>query len=177
MKKYIFIVVGLFIFISIANEIYTQVNKKDAKSKRVECQEHSTMFEKVVNKELLNTLQKSLKSGSVDVEVTAQKSTYMKSKLFEYVKESDIKDNFLKLVNKNRDTKATAKVDILIYENDKKDPGKKTAKSKLYAGYLVLSFNIQSTLVYKIQIDFMDDKGRDVQRVLECALNSAKTIK
>ena len=66
---------------------------------------------------------------------------------------------------------------MLIIYDDPNDPNKKTEKSKLYAGYLVFSFKLKNTLIYKIQIDFIDKKGADISKVLDCAIKSLNSLK
>jgi len=67
-------------------------------------------------------------------------------------------------------------VDIMIYENDKKDPGKKTARSKLYAGYIEATFKVNKQITYKIQTDFMNLKGKDIPQRITCLVNSVMTL-
>jgi hypothetical protein len=63
-----------------------------------------------------------------------------------------------------------------IYENDKNDPGKKTKKSKLYAGYIVFEVkNKNNKTIYKVQIDFMDKHGADIVGSINCTIESFMT--
>jgi len=179
MKKYIYIVVVFLFIVSIGNSIYQQLNKKSAKSVRLECHKNSTVFEKIVKPKFLEKLQNDTKNGNLKVVIEIEKSKYMKSKLFNYIDQFEVKQNFEEILNKSSSIKEKldSSVNILIYENDKDDPGKKTAKSKLYAGYLVFSFKVDKSLVYKLQIDFFDNKGKDIQKVLKCGLKSLLTLK
>ena len=68
-------------------------------------------------------------------------------------------------------------IDYFIYENDKEDPGKKTAKSKRYAGYLVFNFRIEGEKVYRIQMDFMDLQGKDIKEKIVCVFDSVMSLK
>ena len=64
----------------------------------------------------------------------------------------------------------------MVYENDKKDPGKKTPKSKKYAGYLTATFKIDNKKVYKIQTDFMSLQGEDIPQRISCIVKSVMTL-
>ncbi|MEA3354343.1 MAG: hypothetical protein U9Q33_11060 [Campylobacterota bacterium] len=179
MKKYIYIIISVLLIGTIGNSIYKQMNKKSAKAARILCHKNSTVFEKLLKPNLLTKLQADIKNGNIIVTVEEEKAKYMKSRLFDFVNKNEIKDKFEKLLN-IKDTvssKDITSVNILIYENDKEDPGKKTKKSKLYAGYLVFSFKVDKTMVYKLQIDFMDHEGKDIPKILECALKSINTLK
>jgi hypothetical protein len=178
MKKYIYIIIIAVLAFFIGQSIYQQINKTSAKASRLECHKNSTVFEKVLKPELLSRLQNDIKNGKIKVNINIEKAKYMESKLFNFVDPQNVKKEFEDLIKKKTSMDSiSSNVDILIYENDKNDPGKKTQKSKLYAGYLVFSFKVGNTLVYKLQIDFLDHEGKDIPKVLECALESVQTIK
>ncbi len=183
MKNKIWIIVAILALAIFGNEIYKQVNKKpkSAKATRLDCQKVAVTFEKVVKKDLIENLQQTLKSGDYTLDVWADKAKYMKSVMFEYV---DIKaiDKDIREKIKNYPLDIEAKkindifVDVMVYENDKKDPGKKTKKSKLYAGYLEFAFKVDKKVVYKIQIDFMDLKGEDISERISCVVKSVMSL-
>ncbi len=179
MKKYIYIIIIAVLAFFIGQSIYQQINKTSAKASRLECHKNSTVFEKVLKPELLSRLQNDIKNGKIKVNINIEKAKYMESKLFNFVDQQNVKKEFEDLIKKKTsiETTSSSNVAILIYENDKNDPGKKTQKSKLYAGYLVFSFKVDKKLVYKLQIDFHDHQGKDIPKVLECALESIQTIK
>ena len=176
MKKYIYLIITITFLGAIGNSVYQQINKKSAKSVRLECHKSSTVFEKVINPTLLKQLQNDIQHGNLKVTTEIEKATYMESTLFDFVDQEKIKKEFESLVAVNTSDNLKNSLNILIYENDKNDPGKKTAKSKLYAGYLMFSFKVDNTLVYKLQIDFFDNEGKDISKVLQCALKSILTI-
>ncbi len=182
LKNKIGLIIGILIALAIGNEIYTQVNKKpiSAKSKRLECHKKGVTFEKVVKQELIKNLQQTLKSGDYKLDVWADKAKYMKSVMFEYVDVKEIDKNIKEKFNKySSDTNTKTNdifVDVMIYENDKKDPGKKTKKSKLYAGYIEATFKVDKKIVYKIQIDFMNLKGADIPKRIDCIVNSVMSL-
>lgn len=175
MKKIIYTIIAFIVLFLIGQSIYQQINKTTAKAARIQCHKNSTVFEKVLKPKLLNTLQNDVKNGDISVNISIEKAKYMESKLFNYVDPINVKKQFEKLIKTTG--KNNSSIDILIYENDKNDPGKKTPKSKLYAGYLVFSFKQNNKLTYKLQIDFHDHKGHDIPKVLQCALNSIQSIK
>jgi hypothetical protein len=179
MKKYIYIIVITFLVVAIGNSVYQQVNKKSAKSVRLECHKNSTVFEKLLKAELLDKLQSDIKNGNLKVTIDTERSKYMESKLFDFISKEKIEQDVQKLLNKNSLTTddPISSVNILVYENDKDDPGKKTKKSKLYAGYLVFSFKVDKSLVYKLQIDFFDHEGKDIEETLKCGFKSLLTLK
>lgn len=176
MKKSIYISIILIAAFFLGKSIYEQINKKTAKTVRIECHKNSTVFEKVLKPQLLENLQNDIKKGDLSVSIEIEKAKYMQSELFKYVNPQNVKEQF-ESIAKIKNNESKNKVNILIYENDKNDPGKKTAKSKLYAGYLVFSFKVENALVYKLQIDFFDLEGKDIQKVLECAYESIISIK
>lgn len=177
MKKVIYIILTTALLILIGQSIYKQLNKTGAKAVRLECHKSSTVFEKVIKKDFLKQLKSDINTGNIKVNISVEKAKYTESSLFSFVDPQKIKNEFEKLLNSNINNNSNSSVDILIYENDKGDPGKKTAKSKLYAGYLVFSFKYNNKLTYKLQIDFHDHEGKDITKVLKCALKSIKTIK
>ena len=176
MKKFIYIIISIVFFVAIGNSIYDQMNKKSAKSVRLECHKNSTVFEKVLKPKLVTQLQDGIKNGAISLEIEIEKAKYMDSKLFEYVDPQVVKKDFINLIKNVKNNEKNVQVNILIYENDKNDPGKKTAKSKLYAGYLVFTYKVQNKLVYKQQIDFLDHEGKDIPKVLDCGLISVLTL-
>jgi hypothetical protein len=176
------ILLTIIIVALLGKSIYNQVNKPSmsAKASRLQCQKDATTFERVLLKDKVEDLKNSIYSNSIKIDIQTQKARYMQSELFDYVDPSKIKTQLRSIIKSNFDKSKTTKQDVvlevLIYENDKKDPGKKTKKSKLYAGYLVFDFKIQHATVYKIQIDFMDLKGADIEKRLSCAIKSALTL-
>jgi hypothetical protein len=47
-----------------------------------------------------------------------------------------------------------------------------TKKAKMYEGYLLFEYKLDTKLIYKMQIDFLDKEGRDIGSVMECSLKS-----
>ncbi len=184
MKSYVWIFIALFFIAIIGQGLYEQILKdgKSAKSKRISCQQKVTAFERVYSSEKIKTTQKQLEYGNYELTSSAQKAVYAKSKLFDYVNLSDMNaiaiEKLQTSVKKRELSDDKLKISYYIYENDIKDPGKKTEKSKLYAGYVVFRFSDENDeLVYQVQIDFMDKQGKDLPDSIRCAVESFTTIK
>ncbi len=179
----IFVWLALVVFlILVAKDIYKTVTTKKATAttKRVSCQTKSTTFEKINDINQTTIAQKLLVSGNYILESEIQKSKYATSKLFDFISKENI-DNIVKTqiekISKIK-TDNTDKVLVSFYtrENDIKDPGKKTKKSKLYAGYLVFEFVLNDETVYKIQTDFKNFQGKDIENRISCVLVSFMSI-
>lgn len=183
MKKYIVTFISVFVLYLIGNSIYVEMNKDKTpgKAKRIECQKKVTSFERGFNTTQIKEAQQEIKNGAVTFTSGVEKATYAESALFEYIslKETDIifKNMLVSFVeNSDSTVDKKYKISYYIYENDIKDPGKKTKKSKKYAGYVVLEVkNSNNKTIYKVQIDFMDFKGADIQQSIECAVKSFMT--
>lgn len=155
---------------------------KSAKTKRVECQTQTTTFEKIFVEEPIIDAINSFKSDNYEIISDIEYSKYMKSNLINILtkEQSDEKlksiiNKYLSLDNKqNNDKKVLIK--YYIYENDKEDSGKKNDEAKKYEGYLVFEFKYDNKLVYKIQTDYMNLDGNDIDERMDCAINSFISI-
>lgn len=178
--KYLYTTLTLLFVAAIGYISFGAKNNTSGKSERLACHKKSVVFEKVYDETLLKQAKDTLYSGKYELTSSVQKSVHMKTRMFEYV---DLKD-VDKLVNdaiadyKTKVSKSDDKVvlDYYIYENDKADPGKKTAKSKLYAGYLHFTLTYNGKRVYAVQVDFMDLKGKDIHKSVACAIKSIVTL-
>lgn len=183
MKNYIIVFVIVFIGYFIGDSIYTQMtkDKTPGKAKRIECQTKTTTFERGFGDEDIKKAQEKLEQGAVEYSSTIEKAIYAQSELFNYVnlKETNkIFDMELKkyIIKESENKEKPLKISYNIYENDVKDPGKKTKASKLYAGYVVLQVkNDKNKVIYKVQIDFMDKKGADLAQSIQCCIKSFAT--
>ena len=182
MKQNISIFIGVFLFVMLGNSIYMQITKEpqSAKAKRIPCQKKVTSFERGFGDKDIKIAQEQLQSGNFYFTSTIEKPIYMESKLFEYVKLNDM-DKIVQIslnsyIKKKNIKKEKLKISYNIYENDIKDPGKKTKKSKLYAGYTVFKFyNKNNKVIYQVQIDFIDKKGADLPQRIKCSIKSFAT--
>ena len=152
-------------------------DKTPSKAKRLECQRKVSSFERAFNTDDISLAQDQIKSGNNNFTSSIEKSIYSESKLFNYISLVDTDkmmlenlNSYIKKQNKKNDNYVFS---YYIYENDKKDPGKKTAKSKDYAGYIVFEVqNKNKQTIYKVQIDFMNNKGLDIVDTIRCTVNS-----
>ena len=100
----------------------------------------------------------------------------MESKLFEFVDADKTSEMILHSFGFENNQTSQLELAVLLYENDKLDPGKKSEEAKKYAGYLVFDFSISGVLIYKIQIDFMDMQGKDIEKRVDCAMKSVQSL-
>lgn len=171
------LVLSVVAFIAVG--IYEEATKKGAKSTRVACHKASTVFEKVQRSDLVKELQENIKHSHLNVVVQEQRAHYAPSKLFNYISVGEVLSLTKEAIAKHQGDLQPMKhatIEVLVSENDKEDPGKKTQEAKLFAGYLVYSFLLDDVLVYKIQIDFMNQEAKDVPNRIECAIESFFTL-
>ena len=179
--KYIYAIVAIALLYFVGNDIYKQ-NTKTAgggKSTRLACHKTCKVFERIYDDTLLKKAQESVRAGEYELTSRIKEAKFMETKMFQYVQlekvDQMVKDAIEK--RKQADTKADGKVhiDYYIYENDKADPGKKTKKSKLYAGFLRFGMTYNGKKFYSVQADFMNLEGEDIPKSVECAIESFMT--
>lgn len=182
MKKYLMLFGGLFLGYFLISDIYIQVtkDKTPGKAKRLACQQNVTTFEKSYNDEKVKIAQTLIKSGNYEFTSTIEKSKYATSKLFDYISKEQtdkiFQDELKSYITVKNSEGKKLNLKYNIYENDIKDPGKKTEKSKLYAGYVWLEVKDENNFViYKVQIDFMDKEGKDITQSIKCCIKSLIT--
>jgi len=170
--KYFYGILAIFLIYIIGSSVYDQANKKKARLSRLDCQKEMVVFEKVYNAEALLHVKEALKGGSLSIESSIKKAKYMKTKLFDYVDINEIDALLKETIAKHHNAKSDKALHVkyYIYENDKKDPGKKSPKSKLYAGYIYMTFSVDEVKAYVTQVDFMDMQGKDIAKRLDCAI-------
>jgi uncharacterized membrane-anchored protein YjiN (DUF445 family) len=177
-KIFPLIIIVLFsvIFYAIFQEI-----TKTSKVKRLECQSHTTTYEKRFIETPIEDAIKSFESNNYEIVSEIKYSKFMKSHLVEILtkEQSDkiLEKVIQKYINKDSATNEKVLIDYYIYENDKEDSGKKNDKAKLYAGYLVFEFKYENKLVYKIQTDYMNIDATDLQERMDCVINSFISLK
>jgi hypothetical protein len=178
--KYLNIILVLLLLFIIGSTIKDKMSHSSANADRLPCHKERIVFEKIYNDELMKSAMDLLYSGRYTLTSRIQKATYMKTRLFEYVdiKKVDavVKETIARYQKKDIKTDQRLEIDYYIYENDKADPGKKTAKSKLYAGYLRFTFSLSGKRVYSVQVDFMNPQGKDIPQSVECAIKSIMTL-
>ena len=155
-------------------------DKTPGKAKRLECQRKVSSFERAFNTDEISLAQDQIESGNNSFTSFTEKARYSESKLFNYISLKDIDsemldklESYIKKQNMKNDNYIFS---YYIYENDKKDPGKKTKKSKYYAGYIVFEVKDKNKrTIYKIQIDFMNNRGLDIVDTIRCTVESFMT--
>jgi hypothetical protein len=184
MKKYIIAFFVLVIFGLIANSVYTQMTKDKVpgKVKRLDCHKKTTAFERGYGLEDIKDAQELLLNGNYKITSGIDKSTYMQSTLFDFVDMEKLDKEFsffvLQKVNAEKKANEILQIEYKVYENDKEDPKKKSDNCKLFRGYVVMKFkNKNNKVLYQIQIDFMDQEGKDIPKTLECGIESFITYK
>ena len=174
--KYIYTLLVLIFIYVIGNDIYKQYSKSGAMSHRIACHKTYKTFERTYDKALLKKAQKQVLSGEYNLTSCIKEAKYMQTKMFKYVELENVnqmvRDEMAKKEVPHSKSEGVLHIDYYIYENDKADPGKKTKKSKLYAGFLrfILAYNGKD--FYSVQTDFMSLEGRDIPQSVECAIES-----
>jgi hypothetical protein len=175
-------IILLFLIGFVSYAVYTQANKS-AKIKRIDCQSKTTTFEKIFVEEPIKEAINSLRANNYIINSSINYSKYMKSNLINILTkeqadkklESAIK-KYVKSENNQTSNDKKVSIDYYIYENDKEDVGKKNNDAKKYAGYLMFDFKYDNILVYKIQTDYMDINGLDIEDRMNCVINSFISI-
>ena len=173
------ILILIVLFVTFA--VFEEVNKFDPKLKRIACQEKTTTFEKIEFEHPIWETNNLIETNNFNIKSNIEYSKYMTSHLIDIlsIKQADeILNNVLKkYIKSTTQNDKKLLIDYYIYENDKEDKGKKSPKAKLYAGYLLFEFKLDNHLVYKIQTDYMDIDGKDIEERMDCAIKSFLSIK
>lgn len=172
------LIIGLLSFLLYG--VYSKT-QKNIKSKRLECQSTTTTFEKIFVETPINEAIKTLKNGNYEIVSHIEYSKYMKSNLVDILTKNqsdEILEDILEktMISKKEDSTEKTIIDYYIYENDKEDTGKKNNEAKSYAGYLVFEFKYENKLIYKIQTDYMNLDGNDIDERMSCVINSFLSI-
>lgn len=136
---------------------YKEATKTGAKSKRLACHEKVTVFEKLHHPEALKGFKKEGARISASVEIVP--SVYRTSTLFAIVPQAEIEAMVEKHLRAKLGEQNLLHVAVTAVENDKGDPGKKNAEAKAFLGYVKASYYENATLVYQIQVDFLEPSG------------------
>lgn len=170
-------VVGYFILAGLPKKA-----NPNARLSKLPCQKEVVVFERVYDIASLEKVLQYIGEGSFDIGIREDRAIHSKSNLFEYLNILDVKEmiqnSLLRYSTRElNQEKKNLHVDVVVYENDKDNPGKKTPASKLYRGYLVISFLLEKDLIYKVQIDFMDFEAKDVPKRVDCAIDTLMQYK
>lgn len=180
MKKVLpIILIVLVLFVTFA--VFEELNKFDPKKKRLQCQEKTITFEKIEFENPIWETNNLIETNNFVIKSNIEYSKFMKSHLINILnvqQADDILNKILKqYIKSDKPNNKKLEIDYYIYENDKEDKGKKGAKSKLYAGYLVFEFKLEGKVVYKIQTDYMNIDGNDIEERMNCVVKSFLSIK
>ncbi|MGB1227475.1 MAG: hypothetical protein ACPG9K_06240 [Poseidonibacter sp.] len=180
MKKILpIILIVLVLFVTFA--VFEELNKFDPKKKRLQCQEKTITFEKIEFENPIWETNNLIETNNFVIKSNIEYSKFMKSHLINILnvqQADDILNKILKqYIKSDKPNNKKLEIDYYIYENDKEDKGKKGAKSKLYAGYLVFEFKLEGKVVYKIQTDYMNIDGNDIEERMNCVVKSFLSIK
>jgi len=182
MKKALTTLIVLLLGYVLVQSIYTEMtkDKTPGKAKRLECQKRATTFERAFDTEAIVAAQKQVRSEKINFTSHTEPAIYMESVLFDFISleqtDAVIQKAFDGYFAQDATLAQKYNFSYYIYENDKKDPGKKGKKSKLYTGYVVFEVkNTNNKVIYKIQADFMDDKAADISQSLQCVVDSFMT--
>lgn len=179
-KIYFFLFTFIIVFFGYGI-ISKQKSDSLKKEKRVSCQKETVTFEKISNERLINKAINLLESGNYIIKSKIEKASIMKSKILNFISKEKADELLVQTINKYTKEKKLHKekliIDYYILENDKEDKGKKSAKSKLYAGYLVFEFKLDNKLIYKIQTDYMKIDTSDIPERIDCVIKSFITLK
>lgn len=181
MKKAILPGILILIILFVTFAVFEEINKFDPKQKRLACQEKTITFEKIDFENPIWETNNLIETNNFIIKSDIEYSKFMPSHLVNVltVEQADeILNSILKKhITSNTPNDKKLLIDYYIYENDKEDKGKKGPKSKLYAGYVLFEFKLDNKLVYKIQTDYMDIDGKDIEERMTCAIKSFLTIK
>ena len=176
MKKYLLLGVAFFIVSVVAFSAFKQINKS-SRASRLGCQKEVVVFERIYEPTKITLLHDLISKKVAKISLKAEKSNYMKTRLFEFVDPNQVQENIIQTFGlTNSENAKDLGLQVLLYENDKLDPGKKNDEAKKYAGYLVFDFYAKNQLIYKIQLDFMDLQGKDIAKRIDCAKQSLQTL-
>ncbi len=158
-------------------ETYKQATKS-VKSKRLDCQETTTTFERIFTDEPIKEAIETFKLDNYEINSSIEYSKYMKSNLINILTKEQSEDKLKNIIKKyihninlNKNDKKVS-INYYIYENDKQDMDKKNKEAKNYAGYLMFEFKYNNKLIYKIQTDYMDTNISDLDERMDCVINS-----
>ena len=178
MKKIIpLIIIAIFSYIFYL--VYTQATKS-VKVKRLDCQSSTTTFERIFFDTPIKNAIELLTSNNYVLDSRIEYSRVMKSNLKDKLLAKDIDEKLNTIISQyiksNTQNSEKLNINYYLYENDKNDSNKKNEEAKKYAGYLMFEFKLDNKLIYKIQTDYMNIDGSDINERLSCVINSFVSI-
>ena len=181
MKNFFYFVI-IVIFVGVGIGVYNQISKKGKNFKRLECHKQTTTFERIFFEEpTIKTAIEQLEANNYEIKSRIEYSKIMKSNLNGKLEVQELDEMLVSTINEYlsdtsvKNDKKTV-IDYYLYENDKADSNKKNENAKKYAGYLMFDFKYNNKLVYKIQTDYMNQDGSDLDQRMDCVINSFTSI-
>jgi PBP1b-binding outer membrane lipoprotein LpoB len=135
--------------------------------KKPECMKEVVAFDKIESKKILNQQYQDFLQKGGKFESKIEYPEYMSSLIKGKITTESVDEVVKKYI---KESNSDYKIKYTIIENDKMDPKKKTQKCKLFAGYLLFEFFYKDTRFYKIQIDFMQTDGSDIEKRVKCMM-------
>lgn len=141
---------------------------------RPPCQKEVTSFAKWQNHPAkIQKAQQNLHTGNYRINGKQTYAYYMPSDLNGSISDAEITGYFVKAIGTgSAPGEDPLTIDYRLIENDKYDPNKKNPPKKAFSGYILISFKLGSTQLYRMQIDYLDPKAADLSRRVECAIRS-----
>jgi len=172
MKKIIIYTLVLAVIGLVGYSAYKEATKSGAKAKRLPCHERVTVFERVHDVQSLADFQSNRAPLSASIELIP--STHQAPELFDIIPQSQIESLVLEHLNVELGVQNPFHVKIIVMENDKLDPNKKNDDAKSFLGYVRASYYKKNTLIYQIQIDFLEPNG--IGQALKCIDESLLSV-
>lgn len=169
------------VLMSIVIIIYVKYVPKDDKPKinsGLECQKDVICFEKVYDEALLKEGLALLNKGDYEILGGLTSAKYMTPVLETKitVEQSDIMFQEAINIPKNDNPQKYLTISYQLIENDKQDPNKKSnsPNCKLYAGYILTSFQINGVQFFRMQIDFNTYELEEIKKRINCTIEAFK---
>jgi len=173
--KQFYLVFVVLLFAFIGYKAYEAIPKDDKKA--LPCQEEVVTFTKIgTNKEFIEKSQKLLREGRYSLKGYEVLAEYSPSMLHTYITIDDLFGMLESRFPISTTKSSPLVINCKIYENDRDSPNKKSNSCKFYSGYIVLEFEYKGELVYKIQMDFIEKDKNEIQKRVDCMLDSFLNI-
>lgn len=112
-----------------------------------------------------------VRGGHYTLEANTKKAKHMPTRLHTYITTDDV-DGFVTQTVPQKSAAKNMRIKYTIYENDKRDPNKKSSSCKLFAGYLYFEFLLEDESVYTIQMDFVEEDKAEIKKRIQCIFES-----
>ena len=151
---------------------YQEATKTGAATKRLPCHQGVTVFERVHDAKALASIATQTRTLSASLHLSP--ASYKTSTLFTLVPKTTIEASVEEVFGASLTTRLPLHVEITVVENDTLDPGKKNPDAKSFLGYIHAKFYSQETLIYQVQVDFLNHEA--IPRTLACIRDSFMSL-